>query len=238
METVGDVILFINPLYLVIGIVYVLCLALPSIHDFLNIPNKSSKLDTTRETTKHISILGLSFLICLIIILVFLFVIVFIIVAVRSKNKDETFFDYIINLLGNTKDLFNRYFWNNGNNAYAYMSIIWCFVVLMLMFIFYSLANKDFAKSLYFPNQEKDDNVKHFHKHFLLMFFICFIFSSIITVMSIQKKIPVIFIANICLLFTILIFGIASFAMKKLIIIPAFFILLGYGITLTPHFVS
>jgi hypothetical protein len=234
METVGDVILFVNPLYLVIGIVYVLCLALPSIHDLLNIPNKSSKLDTTRETAKHISILGLSFLISLVSIIVVLYLLVFVLVAVKS-NLEELKYDI---LFTNTNKRFNRFFWNNGNNAYAYMSIIWCFIVLMLMFIFYSLANKDFAKSLYFPKQKKDNNVKYFHKHFLLMFFICFIFSSIITIMSIQKKMPVIFIANICLLLTILIFGIASFATKKLIIIPAFLILIGYGITLTPHFLS
>ena len=237
METVGDVILFLNPLYLVIGIVYIICLLLPYIHDKVNITNKESKLNTTRELAKHMSILGLSTLISLLLFLIFLLILVLVIVI--SKSDLEGLKPDILFI--STKRIFNKLFWNYGVNAYAYTSIVWCFIIVMLMTIFYSLANKDYAQTLSFPkhnNNNEGSNVKQFHKYFCMIFFICFIFTIIIISMSIQKKIPVVFNINLCLLLVILIFGIASFDIKYLIIITFIFILIGYSLTITPHFVK
>lgn len=233
--------------YLVVGIIFSAMLLGPfASRKFASILPKNKKKQTPTSLTeaptaiRQVLISTAVYFITVILIVLIIIVGIFMFYLVA---KDVTLGD----TFSKTLETLNKYFWMNGNLAFAYIPVVLSSVVLFTVFVTYVMTNQEFLTNIEFAgvtndflitkkkNVGKNKNLttnEWFRKYYILLIFIATLFIYTIIFVPLWNIDKVLYIKCTLLILMILIGSMATLRKWWMMFATYVFIVAGYFLSI------
>lgn len=216
----------IGKTYLVIGVIYSAMLLGPFAMRKIGVllPKSKSKSTLQSRLNRPATIITQALISTSVYFITILIILVFSVCGIFGRYlfaKDVT----ITEMFPKTLATFNKYFWMNGSMAYAYSPVFLSSIVMLIVFVFYVIANKDFVANIEFANIDNGflqngkkstsrnnsiTNVEWFRRHYALLVFIAILFMYAIIFLPLWIANKVLYLKCVAIILLVLVGSVAS----------------------------